>query len=141
MSSVTIPSTPARSRGLHVTLWVVQVALGAAYGAAGFMKSLQPIPALAAMMHWPGDVPEWLVRFIGIAELAGAVGLILPALLRIAPRLTTLAAGGLALIQVLAIPFHLARGEAEMLPVNLVLLALAVFVIWGRSRKAPILPR
>lgn len=141
MSDTSIPSSATPSRKLHFGLWAAQVALALFYASTGFMKSTQSIAELAATIHWPADVPVALVRFIGVAELAGALGLILPSLLRIAPKLTPLAATGLVLIQVLAIPFHLTRGEAAVVPVNLVLLALAVFVAWGRWRKSPILPR
>ncbi|CAE6780365.1 DoxX family protein [Xanthomonas arboricola] len=141
MSATSASSTAIRSRKLHISLWVAQGTLALLYAGTGFMKATQPIAALTAMMQWPGVAPEALVRFIGIAELVGALGLILPSLLRIAPKLTPLAATGLVLIQVLAIPFHLSRGEASVVPVNLVLLALAAFVAWGRWRKAPILPR
>ena len=140
-TAASLTAAPARSRALHIALWVAQILLAVTYGAAGFMKSTMPIPALAAMMIWPGVVPVFLVRFIGVAELAGALGLILPAALRIAPSLTVLAGAGLALIQVLAIPFHVVRGEAEMLPVNVVLLGLSLFIVWGRWRKAAVLPR
>ena len=75
-------------------------------------------------------------------ELAGALGMILPAATRILPWLTPLAALGFAVIQVLAIGTHALLGEtAQTLPINLVLLALSLFVAWGRMRKAPILPR
>jgi hypothetical protein len=81
------------------------------------------------------------VRFIGVAELAGALGLILPAATRIQPRLTALAAVGLATMMALAIPFHLMRGETGAIVFNLVLGSLAAFVAWGRERRAPIEPR
>jgi uncharacterized membrane protein YphA (DoxX/SURF4 family) len=141
MASASTASTPLRKGGMTRSLWLVQVVLAAVYGLAGLMKSTQPIEALSAMMGWPGNVPEWLVRFIGVAELAGAIGLILPSALRIAPRLTPLAAMGLTLIQGLAIPYHWSRGEMFMLPANLTLLAMSAFVAWGRLRKAPIEPR
>ena len=70
-----------------------------------------------------------------------AIGLILPALTRILPRLTPLAALGVSIIQVLAMLFHVSRGEFMVLPLNVVLLALSLFVLWGRERKAPIGPR
>lgn len=60
---------------LNIPLWIDQVLLAAAYGMAGAMKLTQPIPALAAMMGWPGALPEAMVRLIGAAELAGAVDL------------------------------------------------------------------
>ena len=128
--------------GWAIGLWVVQVLLAAIYLMAGFMKLSQPIDALVASgMGYAGDYPELLTRLIGTMEILGAIGLILPALTRILPFLTPLAAAGLATIQVLAMGVHLSRTEYGMLPVNLVLLALALFVVWGRTRKAPIAAR
>lgn len=128
-------------RGWTIGLWVAQVVLALLFGAAGVMKTVTPIDVLAAQMAWAAASPEWLVRFIGIAEVAGALGVILPALTRILPVLTPLAALGFAVIQVLAIGLHVVRGEFIVLPMNLVLLALALFVVWGRTRKAAIAPR
>lgn len=125
-----------------IGLWVAQVLLALVFGAAGVMKLLQPVEALGAMMAWVNSSPEMLVRFIGLVELAGALGMILPALTRILPFLTPLAALGFAIIQVLAIGVHASLGEtAASLPMNLVLLALSLFVAWGRTRKAPIAAR
>ena len=126
----------------NIGLWVAQVILGAVYVMAGFMKLTQPIDALVASgMSYAGDYPELLTRFIGTMEVLGALGIILPAATRIAPRLTPLAALGFSIIQILAIGLHSSRGEFQVLPVNLVLLALSLFVLWGRLRKAPIAPR
>ena len=79
-----------------------------------------------------------LVTFIGIAELAGGIGLIVPALTRIFPVLTTWAAVGLATIMFLATGFHLFRGEISHAVVTVILLALAAFVIFARGFKAPV---
>ena len=128
-------------RALSIALWVVQVLLAAAFLASGLMKLTQPIDAMAAQMAWVTSVPAALVRFIGAAEVAGALGLILPSLTRIQPRLTVLAALGLIVVMVLASGTHLSRGEGGMVPINLVLAALAAFVAWGRSKAAPIAPR
>lgn len=129
------------SKVLHITLWIVQVLLGAMFIMAGGMKSFQPIPELAKMLPWAGAVPSGLVRFIGLSELLGGLGLLLPSLLRILPNLTPLAAWGLALIQVLAALFHISRGESSVIGMNLVLLLLAVFIAWGRTKKVPILTK
>lgn len=138
----TLPSTPvSRSKALHIALWLVQLLLGVAFAMAGVMKVSKPIPELTQVMGWPGVMPEPLVRFIGAAELAGGVGLVLPALTRIKPWLTALAGAGLALVMVLAAGFHVLRGEFGALPVNLVMGGLAAFVAWGRFRKAPIQER
>jgi hypothetical protein len=93
------------------------------------------------MMPWTGQHSELFVRFIGLVDLAGGLGILLPALTRIKPRLTALAALSCSLLQVFAMVFHLSRGEAPVLPLNIVLLSLSLFVLWGRARKAPLLPR
>jgi len=129
-------------RGWSVALWVVQVLLAAFYAMAGLTKLTQPIEALVASgMGYAGDFPELLTRFIGTMEVLGAIGIILPALTRIAPGLTPLAALGFSTIQVLAMGVHISRGEFMILPMNAVLLALSIFVLWGRTRRAPIAPR
>jgi len=93
-------------------------------------------------LNYATEIPLGLLRFIGVSELAGAFGIVLPALTRIMPRLTPLAALGLAAIQILAIGFHLVRGElAEMAPMIVPPVAWSLFVFWGRTWKAPILPR
>lgn len=141
VSTVT-PATPARpSRALSIGLWVAQVLLAALFGMAGFMKSFTPIEELVKQMPFAEVGGGALVRFIGISELAGAVGLILPALTRIKPVLTGLAGLGLTVVMVLAIGYHLVRYEFSSLPMNIVLGGLAAFVAWGRLRRAPIAPR
>jgi len=122
----------------NVALWVAQVLLAGAFGMAGVMKMSMPIAELTEKLVWPGALPPGLVRFIGACELAGALGLIMPAAAGIRPMLTPLAAAGLATVMVFASVFHVARGEVRMLPVTLVLGTLAAFIAWGRARKAPI---
>jgi hypothetical protein len=121
---------------LNLFLWIAQGILAVFYGMVGFLKLTQPIPALAAMMIWPGVVPEWFVRFVGTAEFAGALGVVLPAATGILPFLTPVAASGLVLLQLCAMVFHVSRGEFQMLPMNAVLLLIPAFVAWGRWRKS-----
>ena len=124
---------------MNILLWLVQILLACAFGMAGVMKSTQPVDVLAANgIAWAPQLPLALVRFIGISEFLGAVGLILPALTKIKPFLTPLAALGLLTIMILAMGFHVSRGEAGALPVNMVLGGLAAFVAWGRTSKVPI---
>ncbi len=132
------PAALHPSKATHIALWSTQILLAAAFGMAGVMKSTQPIADLAAQLVWPGVVPEGLVRFIGISEFAGALGLVLPSMTRIKPWLTPLAAAGLVIVMILALGFHAMRSEFAAIPVNLVLGALAGFVAWGRYKKAPI---
>jgi len=124
---------------VNILLWLVQILLACAFGMAGVMKSTQPVDVLAANgIAWAPQLPLALVRFIGVSEFLGAVGLILPALTKIKPFLTPLAALGLLTIMILAMGFHVSRGEAGALPVNMVLGGLAAFVAWGRTSKVPI---
>ena len=88
-------------------MWALQVLLALAFLGSGPSKVIQPYATLAARMVWVSDVPEPLVRFIGAAELLGAVGLLLPAGTRVLPWLTPLAAAGLALDMFLTSGFHL----------------------------------
>jgi putative oxidoreductase len=143
MTMATTTSAPNihGTKGWNIALWLAQGLLALLFGMAGVMKTTQPIAELAQTLPWAGDVPAGLVRFIGAAELAGALGMILPTATRIAPRLTPLAAIGLALVMVLAAAFHLTRSEASALPINLALGGLALFVAWGRFKKVPIAAR
>jgi hypothetical protein len=109
---------------------------------SAYLKLMLPIEDLAKMgMLWPGEVAPAFLTFIGLIDLAGGLGILLPALLRIQPRLTVLAALGCAVLQVVAIGFHALRGEFSVLPLNIVLLSLSLFVLWGRSKRAVITPR
>lgn len=126
------------SKALHISLWVAQVLLAALFLMAGANKLFQSIEELSKMLPWAAEMPEALVRFIGISEVLGGLGLLLPAALRIMPGLTSVAAGGLALVMALASAFHVSRGEASVIPMNIVFMAIAVFIVWGRTKKAPI---
>ena len=123
---------------MNIVLWIVQALLAAAYVLAGSMKAFRPLEQLSKNMAWVKTIPAGLVRFIGIAELLGAIGLILPMATNVAPGLAIAAAAGLVIVQVCAIVFHLSRNEARMVPGNVVLLLLALFVIIGRVAIVPI---
>jgi putative oxidoreductase len=125
----------------NYALWGAQLLLALAFGMAGVMKMTMPLPQLVEQMVWPGALPPLLVRFIGASELAAAIGLVLPSATRVRPSLTPLAAAGLVLVMVLALVFHIFRGEWFAIPINASLGALAGFVAWGRSRKSVIVAR
>lgn len=139
-SSSVSASTPAR-RGLHIGLWVVQGLLAFAFTGSGLMKLTTPHDALAAQMPWAADAPSFLPPFIGAAEVAGALGLILPSAFRIQPILTPVAAALLALVMALAVGTHVVYGEFGAMVPGLVLGGLSAFVAWGRSTKAKIAAR
>jgi putative oxidoreductase len=130
-------SRPA-TKSLRFVLWITQLLLAVVFGMAGWMKATYDLTELAMYVPWSPDVPTVLVRFIGISEFLGALALVLPALTRVKPMLTPLAAGLLALAMVLAVVFHLVRGESYAVAMPLILALLSAFVAWGRAKKAEI---
>lgn len=121
---------------MTIALWIVQILLAAAFIFAGVNKAFRYEYAHATL-PWVKDVPRGLTNFIGVAELLGGFGLLLPALTGILPWLTPLAAAGLALVMILAIGFHITRREWPAIGFNTVLLVLAFFVAYGRFVIAP----
>jgi putative oxidoreductase len=117
---------------MNIALWIVQILLATMYGMAGAMKTFQTAKA-KEKLPWAKNRSDGFVRFVGTSELLGALGLILPLVTGILPWLTVLAAIGLTLIQLLAIfTEHLPKKELNVIPINIVLVALAVFVVIGR---------
>jgi hypothetical protein len=117
---------------INAALWTVQALLAAMFLFAGVMKFMIPIAALEAQSGMSGE----FLRFIGLAEFFGALGLVLPGLSRIQPRLAPLAAAGLVIIMIGATALSASGGVAAAI-VPLVLALLALFVAWGRSAVVP----
>ena len=114
-------------------LWTVQGLLALIFLFSGGMKLVLPLEALTGQTPLPG----LFVRFIGVAEVLGAVGLILPGLLRIRPGLTPLAAAGLVIIMIGATVLTLADGVVALALIPLVVGLLSAFVAYGRWQRAP----
>ncbi|MGH7393454.1 MAG: DoxX family protein [Candidatus Rokuibacteriota bacterium] len=114
-------------------LWIVQGLLALLFLWAGGIKLVLPLEALAG----PVPLPGLFVRFIGAAEVLGAIGLILPGLLRVRPGLTPLAAAGLVIIMAGATVITLASGDVAPALIPLVVGLLSAFVAYGRWRLAP----
>src|SRR5688572_2334929 len=145
MSSTVSPASPssttATRKGLHITPRVLQVLLAFFFLMAGYSHAIAPFDQVVQQAVWTKDVPRGLSRFIGYAELAGGLGLIIPAATRLAAWLTPLAALGLAVIMILAIPFHIRRGETSVIWMHALTAAVALFVAWGRWKKVPLRSR
>ncbi|WP_138994669.1 DoxX family protein [Larkinella sp. C7] len=133
-------SPPKKSKTLHSILWITQALLALLFIGTGIFKLVTPVSTIAGMWPWAGEYPD-LLRVTGVFDLAGGIGLILPAFTGIRPGLTVWAALGCAALQVSAIVFHFSRGEAANTPFNFVMLAFVLFVFWGRGMKASINPR
>lgn len=137
---MTITASSKNPRGMNIALWILQFILAAMFIMAGVMKSFMPIEQLVTQLPWVKDT-GFLVRIVGVSELLGALGLLLPSLLRIKPMLTPIAACGLALIMILALIFHIIRGEIEVIGINIALAGIATCIAWGRFKKIPIKSR
>lgn len=122
---------------MNIALWTVQGLLALLFLWAGGMKLVLPLDSLAGPVALPGA----FLRFIGVVEVLGALGLVLPGLLRIRPGLTPLAAAGLVIVMIGATAVTLAAGEGAMALVPLAVGLLAALVACGRWRLAPVSPR
>ena len=119
---------------MNVALWIVQALLAALFVFSGVMKFLMPIEEMTKQM--PG-MPGWFLHFIGVAEILGGLGLVLPGLFRVRTGLTPLAAAGLVIIMIGATVISAMIGPLPMAALPLVVGVLAAFVAYGRWRVAP----
>ena len=120
---------------MNLALWIVQGLLAAIFLVAGGMKLIMPIEEM--MKQMPIPLPRWFLLFTGVVEVVGAIGVILPWLLRIRPGLTPLAAAGLVIVMIGATAYTLAAGQVASAVIPLVVGILAAFVAYGRWRLTP----
>src|SRR5256885_3941628 len=119
---------------MNIVLWIIQVLLALLFLFAGGTKLVLPPEALKG----PVAVPILFLRFIGVCEVLGGLGLILPGLLHIKPGLTPLAAAGLVVIMIGATVYTLAAGDVAPALIPLVVGLFAAFVAYGRWRLVPL---
>ena len=117
---------------MNIALWIVQALLALLFLFAGGMKLVTPVEEMMKQMPLP--LPGWFVLFTGVVEVLGAIGLILPCLLRIRPGLTPLAAAGLAIVMIGATVYTVAAGEVASALMPIVAGFLCAFVAYGRWR-------
>jgi uncharacterized membrane protein YphA (DoxX/SURF4 family) len=131
-------------RAINAALWTTQVLFGIFWSLTGFGKIFWYKPDLwKQALHevpWLSGVPQDLIIFIGLCEFLGGIGLILPALTGVKPKLTPIAAIGLTLIMIFAVVFHVGRSEYDFVRINLVLAAITAFIAYGRLFVKPIAP-
>lgn len=122
-----------KSKVLNIALWVIQVLLAASFIWAAFMKLFSPVEQIAQMWPWTAEYPL-LLKVTGALDMLAGIGILLPMLLKLYPRLTAIAAWGMVALMVAAAAFHVSRGEANVIGVNVVFAVLAAVVGWGRWR-------
>lgn len=121
-------SSMLASRARNTGLWIARAFIFVAFSVFGLMKLFMPIETLANMWVWPGDLPKWFVRLMGFVDLAGGIGVLIPAALRIRPSLSAAATLCCIILQICAIAFHGYRREFAALPINLILISVLFFI-------------
>jgi VIT1/CCC1 family predicted Fe2+/Mn2+ transporter len=121
-----------QSKTLTIALWAMQGLLAVSMLWAASMKLFQPVEKLAQMWPWTAN-HEVLVKFTGIVDLLGGIGIIAPTLFGIKPKIVVMVAWAIALLMIWASVFHISRGEASLIGVNIVFAIMAGFVAWGRN--------
>lgn len=114
---------------LNPILWILQVVTGLLFLYSGYMKVFTPIAQQAAMYPWTGQVAPAFLRFMGIIDLLGGIGILIP-------FLSIYAASGIVLLMISASVFHILRGEASVIGFNIAIALIAAFIVWGRKRLA-----
>jgi len=122
---------------MNVALWIAAGLLAAVNLVVGLTKLVKPKESLVEQMPWAADFSVRGVHGIGLLEVLGAIGIVVPGVAGVATDLVPLAAVGLALLQMGAAVVNVRYKEINRLPVNLVLIALAGFVAWGRFGPYP----
>jgi uncharacterized membrane protein len=124
-----------RAKALRVALLISRILLALLLLSGAVMKWL-PIEQISETMPWTGELPEIAVRLLGVVDLLGAIGLLVPGMLGWNKYWTVAAAVGVAALMVSAIVFHVIRGEVEVIGINIFAGIVALFVAWGTNKAA-----
>jgi uncharacterized membrane protein YphA (DoxX/SURF4 family) len=122
------------SKTLNLVLWITQFLLTATFLWAAYMKLFQSPDKLAAMWPWTAN-NQMLVKLTGVIDLLAGIGVVLPTLVRVQPKLAVFTAYGIIALMITSSIFHVTRGETSQIGFNIFVMALSVFVAWGRSER------
>lgn len=124
------------SKALHIMLLLAQIILALSFIWGASMKLFQSIEKLSLMWPWTSQVPLELVKFTGVVDLLGGIGILFPFVFRMQLKWTTITAAAIIVLMFCASIFHICRGEASQIGINVFFAILAVFIFWGRSYKS-----
>ncbi len=133
MSTIMGSAFASHRRLFHISLWTVQMLLACFFVVTGSIRLGIPSERLVESMMWAGDVPVAVVRLVGLCELLGAFALVLPTAMHARERIAGVVATGFVALNLALALLNGLTGELRVLPLNLVLAALAAFVAWGRG--------
>lgn len=123
-----------QSKQMNILLWIAQSIMAASFIWAGAMKLFKPAEQLALMWPWTAEHPL-LVKFTGVLDILAGIGLIVPTLLKIQPKLTVYTGYAAIGLMISASIFHVARGEASLIGINVFYAILAFLIAWGRNTQ------
>lgn len=126
---------------MKTLLWTLQITVAVILLISGYTKIFLPHDQLAEASEWTGAYTEIFVRYIGVIDILGGLGLILPGLLNIYPRIMGYAAGGVAVLMVAALVLHIDRYEFGAIWINIFILIACVIIAYGRLRHAATAPQ
>lgn len=126
MKSVYLPNA---SRWLRMMVWIAQGVVASVFLGVGLIELTYSPALMIEYLPWVDAHPLWFTRILGVVDLLGATGILVPALINRLPRVVKLAAAGCAAKQVVAISFHATLGVAAVIPLNILLLASSLLVL------------
>ena len=121
------------SKSITITLWLAQIILAVCFMCGASMKLFLPIQKLSAMWPWTAEISILLVKSTAILDFLLGIGIILPTLFRIYPKIVPFSAIGTIILMFCASVFHICRGEASQIGINIFIAVLAAFIVWGRE--------
>lgn len=117
---------------MKALLWTLQITVAVILLISGYTKVFLPHEQVAEAAEWTGAYTEIFVRYIGVLDILGGLGLILPGLLNIYPRITGYTALGIAILMVAAMVLHIDRYEFGAIWINIFILIAGVIIAYGR---------
>jgi len=118
---------------MNTLLWILQIVLALVFAGAGLVIMVKSRAGLSKMFgDWVDNIPPSLLKLLGLAEFAAAVGLVLPPLVGVLPVLTALAAVGVVIVMIGAVVIHVGRTDYPGLAMNVIIAAMAGLVAWAR---------
>jgi uncharacterized membrane protein YphA (DoxX/SURF4 family) len=121
------------SKSIIITLWFAQIILAVCFICGTVMKLFLPIEKLSSMWTWAGEISPLLVKATGVLDLLAGIGIIIPTIFRIYSKIVPLTAIGIIILMFSASIFHICRGEASRIGINIFIAVLASFVFWGKK--------
>ncbi|MBP1223670.1 DoxX family protein [Flavobacterium sp. 1355] len=122
---------PKHSKAILITVWIAKIILAISFIWGASLKLFQSIEKLSAMWPWTAEVPLEVVKFTGIIDLLGGIGIIAPALLSLNPKITRITAFAIIALMICAGIFHICRGEGSQIGINVFFALLASFIAWS----------